>query len=87
MPGNPADMEKWKKQATDWVNEHSDYIYLGKGLTNAVPADVVVAHEKLGAHRGQGINLVFGDGHVEWMQMPEAMRAIEKSKQGKAGGI
>lgn len=86
-PGNPADRANWEKQVATWVNDNSDYVYLGKGLNSTAGADTVVVHEKPGSHNNYGMNILFGDGHVEWMITPEAMRAIEKSKQPKAGGI
>ena len=37
------------------------------------------------AHGGQGMNLLFGDGHVEFMRMQDALQMIETQKAGKRG--
>ncbi|HYE20390.1 MAG TPA: DUF3352 domain-containing protein [Tepidisphaeraceae bacterium] len=71
------------KQLAEWVDENSAYVYLGAGLNNTTPADVIVVHEKPGNHAG-GMNCLFGDGHVEWLMMPQAMEQIEKSKEWAA---
>jgi prepilin-type processing-associated H-X9-DG protein len=44
------------------------YIYTGRGLTVATAsATSVVAYEPLGNHEGDGTNVLFGDGHVDWV--------------------
>lgn len=63
-----------------FVNEHSDYIYVGSGLTNTAGAETVIAYENPEG-LDDGINLLFGDGHVEFYMMPAAMQLIEQSKQ------
>ena len=67
-----------------WVNESSDYAYLGKGLTFQAGAEVVVAHEKPERLR-DGINILFADSHVEFMPMPQAMEVIQKARKRPAG--
>ncbi len=62
-----------------WVNEHSDYVYLGKGKKNDLPADRLLAYEKLDSGGNEGVNMLFGDGHVEFVSMPQAMKFIEES--------
>src|SRR5665213_4345471 len=44
------------------------YVYVGGKLTTSAsnPASVVVAYEPLTNHHGDGINVLFADGHVEW---------------------
>ncbi|MDB5318618.1 MAG: hypothetical protein JWN40_249 [Phycisphaerales bacterium] len=70
-----------------WVNEHSDYIYLGAGMNVTAGAETILLYEKPGAHGGQGMNILYGDGHAEFQQMPYAMQAIEKQKANKKGGV
>ena len=44
---------------------HLSYVYVGKGLTMNSPANAVVAYEPLSNH-GDGMNVLFADGHVQW---------------------
>ena len=62
-----------------WVNASSSYTYLGAGLINSLPAQTVVLYEKKTDHDEAGMNLLYGDGHVEWKQMPQAEQEIAKS--------
>ncbi|HSU67274.1 MAG TPA: H-X9-DG-CTERM domain-containing protein [Tepidisphaeraceae bacterium] len=77
MPAIPPNKDQWP----EWVEEHSDYVWLGKGksVTTAGP-ETVIAHEKL-EENPEGVNLLFGDGHVEWMPASGARETIERSKQ------
>lgn len=69
-----------------WVNEHSDYVYLGKGQTSSAPADRIIVYEKPGAHGGDGMNMLYGDGHVEFQNTTDANRAIDRQeKRGEQG--
>ena len=56
---------------------HCSYIYLGKGLTQPVDSGRVIALEPLENHR-RGINVVFADAHVEWLDKPEAEALLAK---------
>jgi prepilin-type processing-associated H-X9-DG protein len=68
------------------VNEHTDYVYLGAGMNSTVGAETIVLYEKPGAHGKQGMNMLFGDGHVEFQLMPNAMRMIQDQQAGRKGG-
>lgn len=83
-PGTP-DYEKWRNDVAAVINRDSDYVYLGKGKNATAGADVIVLHEKPNAHNGLGMNLLFGDGHVEFMRMQDALQMIENQKAGKRG--
>ena len=55
------------------------YIYLVKGLTSAdlnQNPDIVLAYEPLSNHGGSGMNVLFGDGHVEFLTRSEGMRIL-----------
>jgi prepilin-type processing-associated H-X9-DG protein len=77
--------KNWRAMSPDqragWVNEHADYVYLGNGMTNQENAETVVAYENPGRKLSDGINLLFADGHVEFMLMKDAMDLIEKQKR------
>jgi len=46
---------------------HVSYIYLGRGLSvNTVTPNAIVAYEMI-PNAGGGTNVLFGDGHVEWV--------------------
>jgi prepilin-type processing-associated H-X9-DG protein len=77
----PADKAQWPA----WVEEHSDYVWLGKGKTTAAGPDSILAYEKMDG-AGEGINILFGDGHVEFKLMFEAEQLIEKAKAAKVDG-
>lgn len=80
------------EQQAKWVNENSDYIYAGAGLNNIQPPDRVLIYEKAADHDHEGINLLFGDGHVEFMSMSQAQHQIDSSQNNdshlpKNGGL
>jgi prepilin-type processing-associated H-X9-DG protein len=62
-----------------WVNANASYVYKGAGKNNATPADVVVLYEKPDNHDEDGVNFLYGDGHVEWQSMPVAQQEIQKA--------
>lgn len=61
---------------------HLSYVYLGKGMTNAEPPDKVVAYENPGAHGGDGMNVLFGDGHVEFLANVTVQKMLDELKAG-----
>jgi prepilin-type processing-associated H-X9-DG protein len=65
--GIVADLEAAETNAPG----HKDclsYVYVGRGLnTHTVSEAVVVAYESLDNHGGDGTNVLFGDGRVEWI--------------------
>jgi prepilin-type processing-associated H-X9-DG protein len=47
---------------------HCSYIYIGNGLDSAtVRSNTVVAYEPMANNGGAGMNVLFGDGHVEFV--------------------
>jgi prepilin-type processing-associated H-X9-DG protein len=63
---------------------HLSYIYVGAGWTTATtPADAVVAYEPLTNHGGAGMNVLFGDGHVNWLNATKAQIILATAAQGK----
>ncbi len=74
-----------------WVDEHSDYVWLGKGKKNSAAADDILAYEKFEG-LSEGINILYGDGHVEFQLMDAARDQINKATQSnpdlpKNGGL
>ena len=76
-PAIPADQSQWPQ----WVAANSDYVWIAHGSLSAIssPATVVMAHEKIDPAL-RGINLLYCDGHVEFIPMTEAQSAIDQSK-------
>jgi prepilin-type processing-associated H-X9-DG protein len=68
------------KQQAQWVKENSDYVWNGAGKKNTAGAGVPLAWEKPETAT-DGINILFGDGHVEFQAMPQAMETIQKAQQ------
>jgi hypothetical protein len=77
-----------------WVNDNSDYVYLGAGMKMTDPGlpQTVIAYEKSN-NKGDGKNLLFGDSHVEFQRLEQARQQIEASGNarnaasgGAAGG-
>ncbi|MGB7158458.1 MAG: DUF4190 domain-containing protein [Tepidisphaeraceae bacterium] len=62
---------------------HQSYVYVGKGLTNNLPAETVVAYEPMTNHDGDGTNILFGDGHVEFLGKAEAEKVIQQVEAGQ----
>lgn len=62
---------------------HCSYVYLGAGLTSkTVLADTVVAYENLADHGGDGMNVLFGDGHVDWFNKNGATYLLKELQAG-----
>ena len=46
---------------------HLSYIYVGHDLTSQSPAETPVCYEAIDNHDNDGSNVLFVDGHVEWI--------------------
>jgi prepilin-type processing-associated H-X9-DG protein len=57
---------------------HCSYIYLGKGLKDSVPDSQVILVEPPQNHAGDGMNVLYGDGHAEWVDRKQAAVIFEK---------
>jgi prepilin-type processing-associated H-X9-DG protein len=64
-----------------WVNENASYTYVGAGMNNTAGAEEVVLHEKDDNHDQDGMNLLFGDGHVEWDTLETAQQRINQPRR------
>ena len=74
---SPAPGATPQEQAGNLYNGgHLSFVYLGKGLREPVHPDRVVAYEVPGHHEGAGMNVMFGDGHVEWFEEPKAKEIL-----------
>ena len=69
--------------AAAWVQQNSDYAYVGAGKDYRMTQDEVLAYEKPEG-LSDGINILFGDGHVEFLPMPQAQAAIKAGRKPSA---
>jgi prepilin-type processing-associated H-X9-DG protein len=71
--------------AADWAKPgHLSYIYLGKGLNDkTATADTVVLYEPMSNHAGEGMNVLFGDGHTDWVNATVGAKIIAAAATGK----
>lgn len=54
------------------------YIYVGKGLiTKDLTPETILIYEPLANHDNDGINILFGDGHAEFIDRDRARKLIE----------
>jgi prepilin-type processing-associated H-X9-DG protein len=53
------------------------YTYFGKGLSIPIPENRVIAAEPLENHDGEGMNILFGDGRVEFVDKQDAEKLLE----------
>jgi prepilin-type processing-associated H-X9-DG protein len=62
---------------------HLSYVYVGKDMTNlAVGPSTVLLYENPGAHGGDGMNVLFGDGHVEFFGKAVTAQIIKDLNAG-----
>jgi prepilin-type processing-associated H-X9-DG protein len=72
-----------KEQQQQWVRENSDYVWNGAGMkaSKAGPDDPIAWEKPQGMKNG--INILYGDGHVQFEFMPTAMEIIQKAERAK----
>ena len=60
---------------------HQSYIYV-PNLSPAVDPKTVLVYEPLSLHNGDGMNVLYGDGHVEFVGAKQAAGIIAELKAG-----
>jgi prepilin-type processing-associated H-X9-DG protein len=59
-----------------------DVVYLHfKGMNNTLGADVPVAYDAALLEQGEGTNVLYGDGHVDWVDAGAAAKLLEEAKK------
>jgi prepilin-type processing-associated H-X9-DG protein len=61
------------------VNSRSDYVYLGADLDPKSGVNGILAYERPDGR--QGMNVLFTDGHVEWIDIDSANEMIKKQRK------
>ena len=61
---------------------HLSYVYAAGRLKWPAPAGAVLAHERLENHSGDGINVLYGDGHVDFAGKAEADHLLAELAAG-----
>lgn len=80
----PPEVEQMtSEQQAEWVNANSDYIYIGASLKGFENAEHILAYEDPEKSGGEGINVLYMDGHVEWRSDTQA---IVNQAQAQVGG-
>jgi len=67
--------------ATQQSNEDDHYIYV-PDVTSSSTADTVVLYESLSNHDDQGMNVLYHNGHVEFLEKSTAERVLAELKAG-----
>lgn len=62
--------------------KNCSYIYLGSDLTTSATPDTVVLFEPLTDHGQEGMNVMFADFHVEWLNKSEAQKILDQQAAG-----
>lgn len=63
--------------------QHCSYVYVGAGLTGATASPAhVVAYEQSTNHRAKGMNVLYGDGSVNWIDARKAEYLLSELKAG-----
>jgi prepilin-type processing-associated H-X9-DG protein len=74
------------EQLAQWVRESSEYVYKGKGKNFRMTSEEVLAYEKPEGLT-DGINILFGDGHVEFVPMAPAQAMVRLGRKPKPSDI
>jgi prepilin-type processing-associated H-X9-DG protein len=65
------------------TGQHCSYLYLGAGVRSSNDPQVVILYEPLGNHNREGMNVLFADGHSQWLTADEAQTILDQRAKGK----
>ncbi len=61
---------------------HLSYKYIGKGMNNSKSPMTIVMYEDDKDHGGDGMNVLYGDGHVEFLDKSQTKLTLDELKAG-----
>lgn len=64
------------------AGRNSSYVYVGQGMTRSTPPAAILAYEKPGHHRGEGLHVLQVDGTVVWVDQQAGERIIGEVRAG-----
>jgi prepilin-type processing-associated H-X9-DG protein len=67
-----------REASAQWVEQYSDFFFM-PGLHTGNGRNVLL-YEKDTNHHGEGMHVLYMDGHIEWMSLDEAHREIERTR-------
>ena len=76
---HPETGRRVKTDAKGIPTEPGDYVYIV--LPHDAPADLVMAHERPEITHGEGVNVLFADTHVEWVDMKTFQKHLTKTQK------
>jgi prepilin-type processing-associated H-X9-DG protein len=80
---SPTTLPTTRQRAADIdAGIHVSYVYLGKGLPASCDPATIIVYEPLTNHRGKGMSVLFGDGHVEFVRATEATKILSLIASG-----
>ncbi|MEM8873066.1 MAG: hypothetical protein AAGD32_02300 [Planctomycetota bacterium] len=56
---------------------NTNYVYLGRGLTNKESAGLLLATEPISNHSGKGANVLMNDGTVEFLELKKLKAVLD----------
>jgi prepilin-type processing-associated H-X9-DG protein len=62
------------------LHKHCSYVYHGRGLTTDSPKDTPILCEPLMHHQHAGMNVLFADGHVDFLSPTQAKAVMDRVK-------
>lgn len=62
-----------------WVDANTSYVYVHPEAGANAPYDAIIMYERLDLNGGEGINILYGDGHVSFQNMPAARLELQSA--------